>query len=104
MIGELRELINFEVRTDVTDAGGGRSTTWGSLTQAWAKIQPVKGGETAEADKVEKQQTYLVTIRYRTDINTKMRINWGGVILNIRSIENRDMKKRFIIMECTLDA
>lgn len=102
MIGGFRERITFEVEEGTADGGGGSTAAWGNIPTTptvWAEVKPVRGSESVDAGHLASKQTYLVTIRYRSDITTKMRINWKGVYMNIRSVQNRDMKKKYLSIE-----
>ncbi|MFQ5535458.1 MAG: phage head closure protein [Sphingomonadales bacterium] len=106
-IGELRERVTIEQQSRVSDGAGGATITWAAIASDFrphARVQPVKGAEITEGGRVRRQQTYLVVIRHRADITVEHRLKWTerGVerILNINSIEDRDMDRRFLWLEC----
>ena len=99
-IGQLREQIKIQKFTEIIDAGGGRARTWADFVTVHANVKPVKGREGNDAGRLASLQTFLVTIRYRADFDTTARILWGTRYLNIRSVENRDERKRFMTLEC----
>ena len=98
-IGAMRERITFQSVTETVDTAGGFTDTWAAVDTVWARVTPVKGNETETGAQVTAVQTYLVEIRHRTGLTTKMRILWGAKTLNIRRIENRDERTRRLMIE-----
>lgn len=102
----MRERVTIQTFTEVDDGAGGCDETWSNLvTKVAARVQPVRGREDDVAGRQSGVQTYLVTMRYRTgfDETARIYVDSGfaqGETLNIRSIENRDEKRRFLTMEC----
>ena len=100
--GGMRERVTFQEETEASDGGGGYTMTWGNISTnptMWARVQPVRGGEAVEVGRLAALQMYLVTVRHRTDLNTGMRIVWGSKTMNIRTITNRDEKRKFLTIE-----
>jgi len=101
--GAMRERITFQIEAKVADGGGGFTETWGAIatnSTVWAQITPVKGAEKVDAGALTGMQTYLIRIRYRTDITTANRVLWGALTLNIRTpLQNRDEVKKYMWFE-----
>lgn len=103
MLGNLRERVTIQTFTESSDGGGGSTRTWSNLATVWAEVKPVSrvaDRERVDTGRLATIQTYLVTIRHRTGFDTSARLLWGSKYLNIRSIENRDLRKRFLVLEC----
>ncbi|WP_052101098.1 phage head closure protein [Clostridium haemolyticum] len=67
----------------------------------YARIEPLRGKETLENNKIEAEQVYKVTIRYRKDINTNMFIKYKNRLYNINYILNPyELNERLELM-CT---
>lgn len=98
--GRLRERVTIQTFTEASDGGGGVTRTWSNLATVWAEVKPVRGSESKDGGRLAGLQTYLVTIRHRTGFDTSARLLWGSKYLNIRTMENRDMRKEFWTMEC----
>ena len=97
----LRERIDIEDVTTVADSFGGQTESWAATySSVPAQVRPVKGREDESQGRTRTLQTYLITIRHGYTVSTTSRVNWGGTILNIRSVENRDMRSRFLTLEC----
>ena len=61
--GELRDLVEIQSPTVVTQADGGTVTTWTTSTHVWAQIHALRGKEYIEADNVAAQVTHRIRIR-----------------------------------------
>lgn len=94
------ERITIQRATSATDAYGGPIRTWADLRTCWARVQPVRGREDTPEGNLASVQVYLVVIRNYSGLTTGDRIVWGSTTLNIRSIENRDERGRYLTMEC----
>lgn len=100
--GAMRERITFQHEAKVSDGAGGHTKSWQNIAETptvWAEVTPVRGTEKVEAGHLKPMQTYLVKIRYRTDIKPTYRIQWGSVLMNIRSKANRDQSKQYLTIE-----
>ena len=106
--GALSEKITFQVKSVVEDAGGGRSKSWANISSdpsPWAKVQPVRGREPEDSGRVATIQTYLIIVRYRTDITPAHRVVYDSKNLNIRSVQDRggdgvNPIRAFLWLEC----
>lgn len=98
--GSLRERVTIQSATEAADGYGGNTVTWATLATVWAQVTPVKGREAEDVGRLAGLQTYLVTIRHRTDVGLDDRVVWGSKTLNIRSLTNRDEHKHWLVMEC----
>ena len=97
----LRERVDIESATAVSDGAGGQTITWAATHSAVpAMVRPVRGRENETLGRETTIQTYLVTMRHGYTVATTDRLLWGSTYLNIRSVENRDMRNRFLALEC----
>lgn len=99
-IGMLNERVTIQRYTESRDDLGGVTRTWGDLRSCAARVRPVKGREADDAGRLAAIETYLVDIRWWQGITPRDRLVWRGRVLNIRSVENRDERRRFLTMEC----
>lgn len=75
--GDLRQRIAIETPTATQDAAGQPIRTWATLSGCSslpAKVESVTGGESIRGRNVAAEAQLAVTIRYRTDITTAMRV------------------------------
>ena len=97
-IGELREQIDIVNVTAPYDLSGSGTQASIAVSGIWAKIEPLGGDIGAETMQIQNcTQAYRVWIRYRTDLNPWMQIQWGTKQLVITGpIE--PMEKRFLLI------
>lgn len=88
----LKHRVVIEQPIYTTDAAGGGTIVWSELSTVWAEIRSHSGGtgESLFAGKLEASATHYITMRYRDDVTTKMRIRYDGRTFNIRRVENVD--------------
>lgn len=59
---------------------------WTEIARVWAKTEQRQGSEVVDADRVTYYETTFFTIRYRDDLNVRMRIIFQSVPYRIFSI------------------
>lgn len=62
----------------------------------WASMEPLKGREYIEAQKIQPEITYRIIIRYVEGITPDMTIEFKGRKFNIQSILNVDERNKFL--------
>lgn len=90
-------------RSEDLDKFGQRSTQFTVHREFYALMRPVAGREDASTGQVRALQTYLVTIPYVDGLDKTMIVHWGTKRLNILSITDREMLRRYLILECAED-
>ena len=98
-IGELSKRVRFEREVRQDDGIGGYSKTWKKAFNCWAHVRPLRGGEREAADRVYADALYLCVIRFRRDVDERMRFVWDGVPYNIRSVKNSGYSEQYLEME-----
>lgn len=100
--GALSEIVAFESRAVIDDGMGNEiSGDWTERFRANARIQPIKGGESVIADRLQGTQPVVVRVRYEPQtmaVNTDWRVrdSRAGTIYQIKSSANMDEKRRYI--------
>lgn len=100
--GALSEIVAFESRAVIDDGYGNEiSGDWTERFKANARIQPIKGGESVIADRLQGTQPVVIRVRYEPQTlsaNTDWRVLdlRAGVIYQIKSQANMDEKRRYI--------
>ncbi len=102
--GALRERVIalHEQKTD--DELGGQLVTWPPVFTTWAKVVPITGKESVESAQIQSTLRYRVTIRYRDNVTEAMRLQWGEKILNIISVANVDLHRKYLEIICEAGA
>jgi len=100
--GALSEIVAFESRAVIDDGMGNEiSGDWTERFKANARIQPIKGGESVIADRLQGTQPVVIRVRYEPQTlsaNTDWRAQdlRSGVIYQIKSLANMDEKRHYI--------
>lgn len=87
--GKLDRRITFQKLTTTVDSTGGVVETWADLDHApvvWAALEPMSARERFEADQLQLQEVLRFKIRYRSDLDERMRVVFEGRNWNIRHI------------------
>jgi len=79
---------------------GSATTSWQTYATLKAAIWPVSAKETIRGERQEHRITHQVRIRYLSGLNSAMRVNFGGRILEIVSIVNPEERNRHLDLMC----
>lgn len=101
-IGKLRYPVNIEHKVVTIDPVYGTDiVSWELLAQVWANAAGVSGREYLSSTIENASTTFKMTMRYRGDIDTSMRIVHGEVVYQIKAILP-DERQTFMIVMCEL--
>lgn len=67
----------------------------------WASVEPTRGREYQEAQRVRPELTYKITTRYHKEVTPDMFIKFKGRYFNIVSIINVKEKNEMLEIICT---
>lgn len=95
-VGLMRERVAIEAQSTVTDAAGAITTTWSPVATVWARMKPINAQQLALAGRDEGVRTYIMTIRYRTDITTAHSIVWRGRKFDVQGIVDETEQRQFM--------
>ena len=101
--GAMRHKVTIEYRTLAADAYGGQTATWTTLDTVWADLESLSSIESWQDKQQTPTLTHKVTIRYRADLDPKMRIKFGSRYLNIAGIVNKEERNIELILMCRED-
>ena len=97
--GQLRQRITILSSSKEPDGTGADVTTWSAIADTptvYARVEIKQSSPEFNGDKVEYKTNYEITIRYRSDIEERQRIEFNGRQLKIVGIdepERRDYLK-----------
>lgn len=86
----------IESETSTPDTRGGETVTWSTFASVTGFVTPEKGSESQLDDRLNTNQSYRFSFEYVEGITAKMRVNYGGVIFNIRSVQSTKDKDIWI--------
>ena len=88
---KLRHRVTFQRPAQTTRNNMGENVpVYVSFASVWAAVEPLRGREYHEAQKIRAETTYKVTIRYLPDVTADMRIVHRDKTLEIQSVLNID--------------
>jgi len=77
-IGRLRHRVTIEEPVQTADGQGGYTTTWSTYAaDVPAGLEPLKGTERFEAQKLNPKLSHKVILRYMAGITAAMRVTFG---------------------------
>jgi len=91
--GDLRQLVTIEQPKDDADSFGQRSQWETFAENVPAMVQDVRGSELYRSQQFVDQVTHIVTIRYLTGLEMKMRVIFEGRELQIQAVLNPDQRR-----------
>lgn len=104
--GDLTELVAFETRIWQPDGAGGHDGIWNEAFRCRARVQPLAGGETVIAGRLQGRQPFVVSVRAEARtraVTTQYRIRHlapDGSINRIYKVTSppadMDGKRRFV--------
>lgn len=99
--GELTERVTFLAPTKTTDSLRGQVVSWTTeLAEVWAQWRGLTGRELMVAQAMDTIPTYRLTIRYRADITTKLRVRrHDGTICDVASVVDPTGRKEWLELD-----
>lgn len=100
LISKLRHRLRFQTSSQVRDAHGGYALSWADSFTSWGAIEPLNGREYLEAQSINESISYRFRIRWRSGVDSDMRIiDTDGLIYRIESvIHDKHARRELIIM------
>lgn len=90
--GRLRERVTFLDKSVARDSLGAEVITWAEQFEAWAEVLPIAGREYTSLRAAQSDITLRLRVRYRSGVNTGMRVEWNGrqyeilEVINVRAL------------------
>lgn len=102
--GELRNKVDIQQYVRVKNEAGELTKQWQTYVKVWAKFQNANVGRQllTLAEKKTASIFYQIIIRYRSDIDTTMRVVYGGKSYNIDHVVNFKEQNVETHLFCTL--
>ncbi len=99
-IGRLNYRVKLQAIVPTTDAEGFTVESWQDVATVWAHVAPLLGREALQASQLEEKITHRVTMRYRGDLNNRMRLTFQGRIFQVQSILSPDEARQALQVMC----
>lgn len=101
-IGKLDQQIILQSLSE-TNTTGELVRSWATVATVWAHVISQHGQEALEAARINAHAVVRVQIRYRTDVDVKWRLQWGGQNYSVKAIDRTSRRDGYlwITAECT---
>jgi SPP1 family predicted phage head-tail adaptor len=84
--GDFDRLVTLQQKTQTRDANGGFVDTWGTLAEVFASVDDLAGREFWESRATNARTTTRITIRYRDDVTSALRVVVDGVTYEVTEV------------------
>ncbi len=91
--GKLDTRIVIQTYTAALNSFGEETITWSTLATVWAAMDWTGSGESEGSDQEITATMLVATIRYRSDIDTKMQVVWDSTTYDITGITQLGRKR-----------
>ena len=94
--GALRHRITIKEKVSTIDDRGFAEESWTPVCTVWAAAENLRGREYFAAAAVQAEHTVRFTLRYRSGLDTTMRIVFGDSEYTITHIDPVEYRKTFL--------
>ncbi len=100
----LREPVEFQSRTQVSDGAGGYTETWAAVSGAptRAYVRQLSSGEQWASQRTEGRSSHMIVVRYTAAINETMRAVIRGREYNLEPPNNVDFADKWLEIKARL--
>lgn len=104
-INDLRDVITIQVQGTAQDDVGEPVKTWADVATVWAYIRDVTGrrspgGELIEATALQSQVASKITIRFRRDVLSEMRVVCGDTVYRVQDVLDPTGRRTWLDLMC----
>jgi len=96
--GLLRTEFSLQRATTAGDGMGGHTESWSEATKVLGRIEPVGAATRFAADQSEETVTHRITLRWRDDLRSGMRLVRDGRSFEVLTVHDPDETGRYL--EC----
>jgi SPP1 family predicted phage head-tail adaptor len=93
------QIVTIERLSQAPDGAGGVIATWSPLRSTWASVRPKSGAERMTDGRIAATFVTVFVIRRMADLTEMDRIEWRGVIYNIRGILRESARQNYLWIE-----
>lgn len=97
IIGKRRQRLMLEQPVETPDGIGGTTQSFALLATLWGAVEPLSARDRAEAQRAEGAVTHRITLRFRADLTTAMRLADGARRYRIVAFYDADGRARDLI-------
>ncbi|MEO3998560.1 phage head closure protein [Mesorhizobium sp. CAU 1732] len=101
--GSLRHEVAVEAAALIPDGAGGHAESWSEIATLFARIEPVSAQARYGADQTLETMTHRITLRFRADIASGMRLRKSSRLFEILTVHDPDETGRYLICRARED-
>ena len=83
-MSDLNQRVRIERRVKTENSRGEVTYTWETVATVWARAVPLRGRDYFAAAQMQDEVTTRFRIRYRTGLDSSMRVVWKGGFYDIK--------------------
>ena len=100
--GSLDRKISFLSYKEIENEVGATEQQLVELFKTWGRIEPIRGREYYEAQKLKESQLFKITIRYRVNVDESMIIQYQNQLYQIQHITDPYMAHEVLELHCII--
>lgn len=95
--GALRTELSLQQATLTADGLGGHAESWSEVATVFGLVEPVSAATRFGADQSLETVTHRITVRFRDDLASGMRLTRGGRVFEVVSVHDPDETGRYLV-------
>ena len=95
--GALRNEMSLQARQTTPDGSGGFTEDWVETARVFARIEPVSADSYFGAGQKLETTSHRITMRYRADVASGMRLEKSGRVFSILTVSDPDESGRYLV-------
>lgn len=95
--GALRTELSLQRPALTPDGLGGHSEDWSEVATLFARVEPVSAGVRFGAGQTVETTTHRITVRFRADLASGMRLVRDGRVFELVSVHDPDETGRYLV-------
>ena len=100
--GELRHYVHILAKQDTgQDAHGQPISQWVTISDAFARIEPLTGRDVEYARQLYHLASVRITMRYNAVVNNSSRIKHGARVYSVGNCQNLDERDVWLVLLCS---
>ena len=96
--GELRFQVAIEEPQATPDGAGGYVAGWLEIARVFARIEPLFARDEFGAAQTIEEVSHRITIRFREDVESGMRLRRGSRLFDILTVHDPDETGRYLVL------
>lgn len=100
-IGKMNKRILIMIPEEGRDEMGQDTFSYVKGKSIWATVKSVRGGEYYEAMKRHPEVSYIIYVRYRTDIHPDTILSYNGRLLEVKYVSDIEEERKMLEIQCT---